>query len=429
MPIAPFPTSANALVALADRCVQCGLCLPVCPTYRHDSIESESPRGRISLARAWSLEALEPTAAGDAHLDHCLACGACESVCPAGVEYGALLVQARAQQRSRRPPALRQRAVEWLVQRPRWLARVLALYRVVYPALPASLRPLPRPQLTRLVPTLQDPVERTLTPVAQPAVARPDTGIKQDLADAPASPILSPTSPLLGPQKVDLFVGCVAATFERPAREALARLLAAAGVAVRIPLGQTCCGAIAAHAGNTDAATALARTNAEAFEHSRTVLTLASGCHATVQAGLDVATEVMDALDFLAARAGKLDFTPATGRVALHLPCTQRNQVGSVPALRRLLARVPQLDLVELRAGFGCCGAAGMQMLDDPQSAASYRTPLLQQLEECGVTVLLSANIGCRLHLQNGTAVPVRHPLEFLAVHLREQGIHATSIN
>ena len=117
----------DPLIALADRCVQCGLCLPACPTYLLEGLESESPRGRIALARAWELGTIEPTAAGEAHLDQCLGCRSCEAVCPAGVEYGALLVQARSRQRGRRPPGLRQRGLEWLAARPRAMAAALRI--------------------------------------------------------------------------------------------------------------------------------------------------------------------------------------------------------------------------------------------------------------------------------------------------------------
>ena len=102
----PVPAPANGpgagLVALADRCVQCGLCLPHCPTYQLDRHESESPRGRIAYARAVATGALAPTPVGDLHLDHCLGCRRCEPVCPAGVRYGELLVAARAAQAPRR---------------------------------------------------------------------------------------------------------------------------------------------------------------------------------------------------------------------------------------------------------------------------------------------------------------------------------------
>ncbi len=122
-----------------------------------------------------------------------------------------------------------------------------------------------------------------------------------------------------------------------------------------------------------------------------------------------------DAIAFLAARAERLPLRACRERVALHLPCTQRNVVRSAAATRALLARVPGLDVVELDAGFGCCGAAGTQMATDPERAASFRAPLLAQLAESGATRLLSANIGCRLHFANAAPVPVLHPLEFLA--------------
>ena len=125
--LASAAPASPGLVALTDQCVQCGLCLPACPTYRLDLIESQSPRGRIALARAWELATVPPTPAGDVHLDQCLGCRRCEVVCPAGVEYGTLLLHARTRQRARRRPGWRQRGLEWLAARPRTLVRLLGL--------------------------------------------------------------------------------------------------------------------------------------------------------------------------------------------------------------------------------------------------------------------------------------------------------------
>ncbi|MBX9400151.1 (Fe-S)-binding protein [Lysobacter sp. BMK333-48F3] len=381
MPAARPPTpDPLPLVALADRCVQCGLCLPACPTYGRDRLEAESPRGRIALARALALATIPPTGVADTHLDHCLGCRSCEAVCPAGVDYGALLVAARSRQRQRRPPPWRQRLIEALARRPRLLGAALGLYRLAHPALPVAWRPLPQPP------------------------ARPRT--------APGAPARVPEA------RAAVFVGCVAGAYERPLREALARLAGAAGLALDTPAGQGCCGALHAHAGDPAGAAALAAANRAAFAGHATVLTLASGCHESVARSV---AGVRDALEVLAERGERLRFRPTAQRVALHLPCSQRNLSRSAPALRRLLARVPQLQVVELDAGYGCCGASGSQMLTDPARAADFRAPLLEQFASSGATVLLSANIGCRLHLAGGTALPVRHPLEFLAEHLDEE--------
>ena len=395
----PGATTPDRIAALADRCVQCGLCLPACPTYSLERLEPQSPRGRIALARAWALDIVEPTPAGDQHLDDCLACRACEAVCPAGVQYGELLVSARAVQRGRRGTGARQRLIEWLVARPRLLRGLFGAYRLAGPALPKRLRPLPPP---------------------------PDPS-----TDAQPGPITAPAPDPALPDRALLFIGCVATSYEPPVRAALARLLAALGIELQVPEAQVCCGALHSHAGNLEGARALAARNRDAFGDdarpplpgdatslpAAPVLTLASGCHESVAGALPGRT--IDALDFLDRHADRLAFAPRAGRVALQVPCTQRNVVGSAPALRRLLARVPGLEVVDLDAGHGCCGAAGSNMLTDPARADAFRLPLLDQLQVRGATRVLSANIGCRLHLANGTPIPVQHPLELLAEALR----------
>lgn len=379
-PAAPAP---DRLLALADRCVQCGLCLPACPTYELERTESESPRGRIALVRAWALGTIESTVTADRHLDHCLDCRNCEAVCPAGVQFGELLVEARVRQRARRGSDWKQSCAEWLTARPRLISLLLGVYFRLFPALPTSWRKLPRPP----------------APAPAPAVG----------ASSPAGDSSAPV------ESAALFMGCIARRYEAGLREAVSRLCTAAGAQVRIPASQTCCGTLHAHAGDTGTRAHLARLNRNAFSGHGTVLTLASGCHeAVAEALLDTAT-TMDAIDFLARRVERLRFQECRELVALHLPCTQRNVVKSVGALRALLARVPGLEVIELTAGDGCCGAAGTRMLLDPARAAAHREPLLAQFQSSGATRLLSANIGCRLHLANATSKPVQHPLEFLA--------------
>src|SRR5258705_5129404 len=86
-----------------DTCIHCGLCLTACPTYRELKIEPDSPRGRIYLMRGLAEGRIAPSDELVGHLDLCLDCRACETVCPAGVPYSRMLEQARGQLERRRP--------------------------------------------------------------------------------------------------------------------------------------------------------------------------------------------------------------------------------------------------------------------------------------------------------------------------------------
>ena len=77
-------------------CIHCGLCLRTCPTYQLTGAEPSSPRGRIHLMRAVAEGDIEADDAFQEEMDFCLLCRHCESVCPSGVEFGALMEHTRA---------------------------------------------------------------------------------------------------------------------------------------------------------------------------------------------------------------------------------------------------------------------------------------------------------------------------------------------
>ena len=114
---------------LLDACISCGFCLPACPTYALTGQEQSSPRGRITLMRLLETGDLAPddaTLAEESSL--CLGCRACETVCPAGVQYGHLLEEWRDEQWSglKRPWIVRPLL---LIANRKWLLRILGLVR------------------------------------------------------------------------------------------------------------------------------------------------------------------------------------------------------------------------------------------------------------------------------------------------------------
>src|ERR1700676_3005853 len=100
---------------LIDKCVHCGFCLPVCPTYVLWNEEMDSPRGRIYL--------MKMVAEGDAtinetwvgHFDACLGCMACMTACPSGVDYSKLIEATRAQIERNYPRSTAERIYRQLI--------------------------------------------------------------------------------------------------------------------------------------------------------------------------------------------------------------------------------------------------------------------------------------------------------------------------
>src|SRR6476660_4581661 len=81
--------------AVLQQCMHCGMCLPTCPTYDQTKQERNSPRGRIALMRAVADGVLEVSHEFAEEMSYCLGCLACQTACPAGVNYAELFETAR----------------------------------------------------------------------------------------------------------------------------------------------------------------------------------------------------------------------------------------------------------------------------------------------------------------------------------------------
>ncbi|WP_244466350.1 (Fe-S)-binding protein [Dyella japonica] len=393
----PPHTRKQKIASLADQCVQCGLCLPTCPTYGLDGNEAESPRGRIAIAAALARGDAEPTEALRIHLDHCLGCLNCQRVCPANVKYDELLVETRA----------------LIGPSPRRPKQLLAMLKQ-----PSLLRLAARvggsTGLAHWKQRLADRLPATsawrsaLETWSEPAhVAAPPVP-KNQHADQPA---------------VALFPGCVASVEDEAAERAAITLLQAAGYRVeRLPA--FCCGAMDLHGGDMDTADRLAERVRDSWQRSGAtqLISVTPGCLGTLRRALPDVT-VSDPVTLLAERRDRLVFRPLERRVAVHLPCTQLNVARSESALQDLLRQVPSLDLAMLPRPPHCCGAAGSHMLEFPERAARLREGVLGQIARLAPQQLLSSNIGCRLHLaagmdKQGEQWPTMHPLTLLAQQL-----------
>jgi len=399
------PADRAALLKDADLCVKCGLCLPHCPTYALHHHEADSPRGRITLIQGLASDTLQPSTLLQAHLDGCLSCRSCEAVCPAQVPFGRLMDNARAMlapQRRLRSWKLRLGAAFLAIPS---LRQLLVVCARLYMRLPVSrwLRALSGWQHTRL-----GRIETLL-----PATLR---------APVPDQRLYT------GLPRVQLFSGCTGAWLDAPALADTVKVLNRIGFAVDLPAGQQCCGALYQHAGLTAQAAALAQRNLAAFAGAEPILSLASGCGATlrdyahlVAEGVPFSSRIQDICAFVAAHfPADLSLRPLPARVAVHVACTQKNVLRADQAMRELLQRIPGAELVPLADSVRCCGAAGSNMITDPSGAEALLQGKLDAARRLQPAFVVSGNIGCSLHLgaglrRAGLRAEVLHPLSLLA--------------
>ncbi len=369
--------SAHARIReIADQCVQCGLCLPACPTYQLSRNESESPRGRIAIAKSLSVHGPIDESAR-LHLDSCLACGACERVCPSQVPYLDLLAMARARMQSHRHESYMRRIMRAALERPRLMGWFWPLARRAH----STLRKLSR-----------RPVTAQKTPAVPPGEAQ-----RNSLA---------------------LLSGCSGNQLEAASLTAATELLARCDIDCVLMPAQ-CCGALAYHSGDLQRASQLADQLLTQVRGSGAAACtgIVSGCarHCAQVVGGD--TPYQDLMETLWSRRDRLRFRVSEHVVALHTSCTERLAGGGRSAAERLLGLVPGLSIVVLPSRGRCCGSAGTHFIDHPDAAAEFSKLTRREVEASRVTLILSSNIGCRVQLLRDHT-NVQHPLEFLHAQL-----------
>lgn len=415
--------------AVLQQCMHCGMCLPTCPTYDATGRERNSPRGRIALMRAIADDELEISPAFADEMSYCLGCLACQTACPAGVDYGTLFETARSDIRAAGVDSnLRQRfwkavTLRFLFMRPRALRTAGRLLRVHQRSgLQTFLR---RLGLTRLLPTDL----RRLEPQA-PTIAPAFSDALIGRQEAPHSPVR---------YRVALLTGCVQDLVFSDVNRDTADVLLANGCAVETPALQSCCGSLHAHNGEIELAAVLARRLLDQFPPERydAIISNAGGCgsHLRHYASLLAAdpayrdralmwdARLRDIHEWLAeigCRAPNAAPFAQPTVVTYHESChlAHGQKVSRQP--RALLRLLPGVTLAELPEAAWCCGSAGIYAITQPDQAEALLQRKIGHIASTAARVVATANPGCHLQIARGLAavgapVQVVHPVSLLA--------------
>ena len=380
-------------------CVHCGFCTAVCPTYQLLGNELDSPRGRIYLIKSF-LEGNPVGLATQHHLDLCLTCRACETACPSGVQYGRLLDIGRNLMEEQLTRPLQPRLWRWILRTilpyPRRFNNLLDIGRIFHLILPKIFR-------AKIPPLIK----------------------------TTAWPVPNHTRHMM------VLEGCVQPSLRPTINVATARVLDKLGISL-LRTSAGCCGALNYHLGAQESALNQMRRMIDEWwpfleTGTEAIVITASGCGTLVK---DYGYLLRDDPEYAdkANRVSELTFDiseiltkenistllpstplpPSTKKVALHIPCSLRYGQKQDGLIESLLTQFG-FELTKVTDNSTCCGSAGAYSILYPTISRQLRENKLAALQAGEPQVIATANIGCQIHLQGQSQIPVRHWIELIA--------------
>ncbi len=366
----------------------CGMCLPHCPTYQVSRHEAESPRGRISLIKAFAEGSLDASDHLEAHMQSCTGCLTCQHVCPANVDFQTIIdtgKQLYRHKQSRSARILQNLTINVMTQQ--WGHTVIKLASRFVKYIPNTHRHM---QLLRHV-----------TNEPQLRANQTETSIT-------------------------VFPGCTGNLFDQQSLNSLITILNAIGVSAQFPDKLYCCGALSQHSGRLQQAEKDIHNIKHYFKKntSTTLLSFANGCGRQLDEQFtDSNVTHYDALEWFNTQqaAKELKFSSTNKCVLIHTPCSVAPTKQAITY--QLLKNIPGIKLIEFDDNLACCGAGGMQLTSPEESNQRLLDSKVNTINNLKPDVIVSSNIGCSLNFKLGldkTALDIEviHPLTLLARQL-----------
>ena len=373
------------------KCVHCGFCNATCPTHQITGDELDGPRGRIYLLKQM-FEDNEVSTTTLNHLDSCLSCLNCETTCPSGVQFGELAEFGKHELDNK---GLR----SWTTKVKRWVICQLFPY-------PKRFAP-----LYLIAKWLRLTV--TTTPEAN-------------------FHLLTSKSNSTSNKSVILLNGCIQSVVSPHINNKLKELLNNLGIQCITHKQAHCCGAIHHHNGAPEHAITIMKNNINHWwpdieKGCQAIVMTASGCgsmikdyHRLLENDSEYADKArriseltQDASEFLQ----KYEFNKSPTQhttVAFHPPCTLQHDQNINHVVETILQK-SGYQVVPFKDKHLCCGSAGTYSLLQPEMANQLRKNKLSSIEQQQPDIIATANIGCLLHLQQGTTTPIKHWLELVS--------------
>jgi glycolate oxidase iron-sulfur subunit len=393
-----------------SRCVRCGACSTVCPSFLADRRESRSPRGRMALIEAVLEGKLCVSDVYKDRLATCTGCMACESACASGVPFSTVIQAAKEQAIQETGPGIVAGLVSGALKHPvlmrslAWLAPVALHYGK------GSVRG--HGKADRGTGRRGDRGKEK----NDKATGRHGDGSKKQRG------------------RVAFFPGCAVNYFQPDIGDATAGLLAALGYDVVIPDGLKCCGRPYLSLGDRAAAEDLARKNVDILSSLdvEAIVTACASCGLTFKKEYPALlapsgseqVRVLDIHEFLSDKVAGLDLRPLNAQVTWHDPCHLGRGQGLAQTARDVLRSIPGIELVEMKDPGQCCGFGGVMRISHPSLSGTIGDKKARNVIATQASVVVTGCPGCRMQIADslrraGSDVEVVHSVQVIAGALR----------
>ncbi|MFK7815321.1 MAG: glycolate oxidase subunit GlcF [Gammaproteobacteria bacterium] len=384
------------------KCVHCGFCNATCPTYQLTGNELDGPRGRIYLIKNFFEDnnADSSNETGLKHLDRCLTCLSCETTCPSGVKYGELIDIGRKHINTsiQRPilSKIKRKLILHAFSNSYRVGLLLSIARICKPFLP-----------TTLANKIPDKIKLSSNSASEKELHTTAT------------------------RKMFTIKGCVQNAAAPQINLATKKALENSDIQLD-EVNAACCGALAFHLTELDRAHATIRNNIDQWYQMlnsgyEKILINSSGCSSFIKQYITIMQDdnaYSEKAKFISKRcidlselASELTLSTSFDRnktIAFHSPCTLQHgsQING-----KIEAKLTQAgyNLTAVKDSHLCCGSAGTYSLLETEMSSKLLKDKLTNLQEHQPDMIVTANIGCLMHIQSGTKIPVKHWIELLA--------------
>ncbi|TKC13810.1 (Fe-S)-binding protein [Robertmurraya kyonggiensis] len=386
-------------------CVHCGMCLEACPTYEQTGQEQHSPRGRVHLIKSVAEGKLVVDEDFADPVFVCLDCRACTTACPADVDVGGLIEEARGQVRQAMPltgwkGAVSKAILEGLFPHPNRLHSLGSLLKFYQKS--GLQKVVRKTGLINVMPNHLVEMESIMPEIGTPVQKKYKN---HDVIKAKGET----------KNEVAMLTGCIMDVMFSDINESTINVLTRNGNDVKIPKNQTCCGALHVHAGDRETGRKLAKQNIEAFKDADTVIVNAAGCGCMLKEYAELFREepewhekaeefskkVEDISKYLYDTGYEKPKAELNKRITYHDACHLAHGQGVRDEPRDLLINIPGVEMVHMPNADRCCGSAGVYNITNPEMAGAVLGSKMSNVPD-EVEMISMGNPGCMLQMAIG---------------------------